>query len=98
MKRIISPRRMTAITASICALAGVGAGTAGAEASTNAVTKTFSFIAKPNSFHAEMRQNTAVTAMPVRACGKMMRKMQASSLIDLVNMAAILRPATVPNA
>jgi FixJ family two-component response regulator len=29
--------------------------------------------------------------------GKMMRKMQASSLIDLVNMAAILRPASVPN-
>ena len=30
--------------------------------------------------------------------GKMMRKMQAGSLIDLVNMAAILRPASVPNA
>jgi FixJ family two-component response regulator len=29
--------------------------------------------------------------------GKMMRKMQAGSLIDLVNMAAILRPASVPN-
>jgi FixJ family two-component response regulator len=30
--------------------------------------------------------------------GKMMRKMQAGSLIDLINMAAILRPASVPNA
>ena len=30
--------------------------------------------------------------------GKMMRKMQAGSLIELVNMAAILRPASVPNA
>jgi FixJ family two-component response regulator len=30
--------------------------------------------------------------------GKMMRKMQAGSLIDLVNMAAILRPASVPYA
>jgi FixJ family two-component response regulator len=30
--------------------------------------------------------------------GKMMRKMQAGSLVDLVNMAAILRPASVPNA
>jgi FixJ family two-component response regulator len=30
--------------------------------------------------------------------GKMMRKMQADSLIDLVNMAAILRRASVPNA
>jgi len=30
--------------------------------------------------------------------GKMMRKMQAASLIELVNMAAILRPASVPNA
>jgi FixJ family two-component response regulator len=30
--------------------------------------------------------------------GKMMRKMQAGSLIDLVNMAAILRPASVPSA
>jgi len=30
--------------------------------------------------------------------GKMMRKMQAGSLIDLVNMAAILHPASVPNA
>jgi FixJ family two-component response regulator len=30
--------------------------------------------------------------------GKMMRKMQAGSLIDLVNMAAMLRPASVPNA
>src|SRR5271163_198737 len=29
--------------------------------------------------------------------GKMMRKMQAGSLIELVNMAAILRPASVPN-
>ena len=29
--------------------------------------------------------------------GKMMRKMQAGSLVDLVNMAAILRPASVPN-
>jgi hypothetical protein len=49
VKRIISRRRLTAITASICALAGVGAGAASAEVSTNAVTKTFSFIAKPNS-------------------------------------------------
>jgi FixJ family two-component response regulator len=30
--------------------------------------------------------------------GKMMRKMQAGSLIELVNMAAILHPASVPNA
>jgi FixJ family two-component response regulator len=30
--------------------------------------------------------------------GKMMRKMQAGSLVDLVNMAAILRQASVPNA
>jgi FixJ family two-component response regulator len=30
--------------------------------------------------------------------GKMMRKMQAGSLIDLVNMAAILRPSSVSNA
>jgi FixJ family two-component response regulator len=30
--------------------------------------------------------------------GKMMRKMQAGSLVDLVNMAAILRPASAPNA
>jgi FixJ family two-component response regulator len=30
--------------------------------------------------------------------GKMMRKMQAGSLVDLVNMAAILRPASVPTA
>jgi FixJ family two-component response regulator len=30
--------------------------------------------------------------------GKMMRKMQAGSLVDLVNMAALLRPASVPNA
>ena len=29
---------------------------------------------------------------------KMMRKMQAGCLVDLVNMAAILRPASVPNA
>jgi FixJ family two-component response regulator len=30
--------------------------------------------------------------------GRMMRKMQAGSLVDLVNMAAILRRASVPNA
>ena len=30
--------------------------------------------------------------------GKMMRKMRAGSLVDLVNMAAILRRASVPNA
>ena len=29
----------------------------------------FSVIAKPYSFHAEIRQNTAVTAIPVRARG-----------------------------
>ena len=33
-----------------------------------------SVMAKPNSFQAEMRQNTAVTAMPVRAWGNMIRK------------------------
>jgi FixJ family two-component response regulator len=30
--------------------------------------------------------------------GNMMRKMQAGSFVDLLNMAAILRPASVPNA
>jgi FixJ family two-component response regulator len=30
--------------------------------------------------------------------GNMMRKMKAGSLVDLVNMAARLRPPSVPNA
>jgi len=49
MQCIISPRRLVAVTTSICALVAVGAGTATADVSPGAVTKTFSYIAKPNS-------------------------------------------------
>ena len=49
MKRIISPRRLVAVTASIGALAAIGAASASADVSSGAVTKTFSFIAKPSS-------------------------------------------------
>jgi hypothetical protein len=49
MKRTTKLRRLIAMGASICAVAAVGAGTASADVSTNAVTKTFSFIAKPSS-------------------------------------------------
>jgi hypothetical protein len=49
VKQIIGPRRLAAVTASIGALVAVGAGTANAAVSSGAVTKTFSFIAKPNS-------------------------------------------------
>ena len=49
MKRIISPRRLAAVSACIGAPAPLAAGTATANASPSAVTRTFSFIAKPNS-------------------------------------------------
>jgi len=49
MKRILSPRRVAAVTVSIGAVAALGAGTAGGAVSSSAVTKTFSFIAKPSS-------------------------------------------------
>jgi hypothetical protein len=49
MKRILSSRRLAAIGVSIGALVAAGAGTASADITPGAVTKTFSFIAKPNS-------------------------------------------------
>ncbi len=49
MQRIISPRRLAAVTISIGALVAIGATSAGAAVSAGAVTKTFSLIAKPNS-------------------------------------------------
>jgi len=49
MNRITNLRRLAAVGASICAVAALGAGTASAAVSSNAVTKTFSFIGKPNS-------------------------------------------------
>ncbi|HTX11306.1 MAG TPA: hypothetical protein VME22_21980 [Solirubrobacteraceae bacterium] len=49
MNRITSLRRLAALGASVCAVAAVGAGTASAAVSSSAVTRTFSFIGKPNS-------------------------------------------------
>jgi hypothetical protein len=49
VKRTISLRRLGAATASVGALVAVGAGTASADVSPGAVTRTFSFIAKPSS-------------------------------------------------
>jgi hypothetical protein len=49
MKRILSSRRLAAIGVSIGALVAAAAGTATADVTPGAVTKTFSFIAKPNS-------------------------------------------------
>jgi hypothetical protein len=49
MKRHITIRRLAAVATSIAAAAALGAGTASADVSANAVSRTFSFIAKPNS-------------------------------------------------
>jgi hypothetical protein len=49
MKRTFSSRRLAAIGVSIGALVAVAAGTASADVTPGAVTKTFSVIAKPNS-------------------------------------------------
>jgi hypothetical protein len=49
VKRIISPRRLAAVTASIGTLAAIGAASASADVSAGAATKTFSLIAKPSS-------------------------------------------------
>jgi len=49
MNRITNLRRLAAIGAAICAVAALSAGTASAGVSSSAVTKTLSFIGKPNS-------------------------------------------------
>jgi hypothetical protein len=49
MKRIIDSRRLAAVTVSIGALVAVSAGAASADVTPTAVTRTFSYIAKPSS-------------------------------------------------
>jgi hypothetical protein len=49
MNRITNLRRLAALGAAIWVVAGLSAGTASADVSSSAVTKTFSFIGKPNS-------------------------------------------------
>ncbi|MGO9906473.1 MAG: hypothetical protein ACLP4R_16660 [Solirubrobacteraceae bacterium] len=49
MKSITSIRRLAIVSASIGAVAALSAGTASASVTPNAVTRTFSYIAKPNS-------------------------------------------------
>jgi hypothetical protein len=49
MKSITSIRRLATVGASIGAVAALSAGSAGASVTPNAVTRTFSYIAKPSS-------------------------------------------------
>jgi hypothetical protein len=49
MKSITTIRRLVAASASVGVVAALAAGTASAQVSANAVTRTFSYIAKPNS-------------------------------------------------
>jgi hypothetical protein len=49
MNRIIGARRLAALALAVAALGALGVGASSASAASNAVTRTFSFSAKPNS-------------------------------------------------